>query len=192
MECFWVHPFFLFCTHFWQISIFLTHISIATVTNIVNIAQIVYLIYILRMIYIVYFVLSSLWLSITIREKLGRQKIQINSYFSFLSFWGATLTALSPRNHCRRSTESTLRHECSPTAQPEPLVHLAKEGNLKSERLHFQEIAFFCKLKTFTFWDFAQPIFLVFCFRIYFAKKKSFKEGISRHEKEKCIATVAL
>ena len=51
---------------FWQTSIFLTNISIATVTNIVNNAQIVDLIYFLGMIYIVYFVLSSLWLSITI------------------------------------------------------------------------------------------------------------------------------
>ena len=147
---------------------------------------------------------TFLGLTITIGRSLVRKKIQINSYFSFLSFWGVTLTVLSPRSHCRRSTESTLHLACSPTAQPEPLVHLAKEDNLKSERLHFQEIAFFCKLKTFTFWNFAQPIFVVFCSRIYiFCQKKKFWGRytllktffflyISGHEKEKCIASVAL
>ena len=81
-----------------------------------------------------------------------------------------------------------MHHECSPTAQPEPLVHLAKEGNLKSGRLYFQEIAF---LQIKHFFGTLHTDFLLFSASEYILPKKQ-KFGISRHEKEKCIATVAL
>ena len=61
-----IHSIHSSCTYFLTNINILTNIIIATVINIVNNAQIVDLIYFLSMIYIVYFVLSSLWLSITI------------------------------------------------------------------------------------------------------------------------------
>ena len=193
MECFcWnsFHPFFL--------HIFLTNINISDKHQHCHSDQYrqhcpdcLPHIYVLHMIYSIHSLLCPLKF-VTVnhnREELGKIHIFHSQAFEgwhSLLFLCETIVDGQRNQHCVTSVlqQRSQSHYC---IWQRRVISNLKGWTFKKWR--------FLQIKNFHLWDFAQPTtFIVFCFRIYFAKQKnkSIEKGISRHEKEKCIATVAL